>query len=159
MSTNLATNSHRPTRGDHTMHHRRRRNSAIIAVAVTLPFLAGACSQQAKAERDGRDLAKAACDFRKATTPEQAQAAKDDFLKQLDDISKRYGAVTAEDRRDIENNLADLAEHSVQKNELLIQQDLDVLRRSAKNVIGDVGEVQASAWNGFASGVEECLQD
>ena len=108
---------------------------------------------------DGRDLAEAACDFRDATSQEDAAEAQEDFTNQLEDILDRYGAATAEDRRDVENNLADLAEHSIQDNPALVQQDLQVLARSAENIAQDAGEVQAAVWNGIADGIQECLQD
>jgi hypothetical protein len=141
------------------MRRNRLRPTAIAAVALALPFLLGACSQQARAERDGRDLAEAGCDFRKATTAEDAADAKDDFVKQLDDIEDRYGAATAEDRRDIDENLADLAEHAAQGNTTLMQQDLQVLARSAKHIAKDASGVQSAVWQGIADGVQECLQD
>jgi hypothetical protein len=141
------------------MRHHRLRVAAVVTFAVTLPFLVGACSQRARAERDGRDLADAACDFRNADNAEDAADAKEDFTNELDDIEKRYGAATAEDRADIQNNLADLSEHSIQGNELLLQQDLTVLARSAKNVANDAGEVQRAVWDGIADGIEECVQD
>ena len=63
------------------------------------------------------------------------------------------------DRNDINENLADLAEHVAQGNEALIQQDLAVLQRSIQNVRGDANDVQASAWDGFAEGIQECATD
>lgn len=126
---------------------------------VCRPLLVGAsaCSQQAKAERDGRDLAQAVCDLRDAGDADASEAARSEIDEQLDDLVQRYGVATADDRADIANNLADLAEHAVQGNEVLAQQDLTVLARSAKNIRDDVGEVQSSAWNGFNDGLQECL--
>ena len=79
--------------------------------------------------------------------------------KQIDDLGGNYGAATAEDRRDIQENLSDLAEHVDQGNETLIQQDLAVLKRSVQNVRDDSDDVQDSAWNGFAEGIQECATD
>jgi hypothetical protein len=141
------------------MRTRRLRVAAVLTATLALPFLLGACSQQARAERDGRDLAEAACDYRDATTAEDAADAEEDFTEELQDINKRYGAATAEDQADIEENLADLAEHSVQGNEVLLQQDLAVLSRSAENIAEDTSGVQAAVWNGIADGVQECMQD
>lgn len=42
---------------------------------------------------------------------------------------------------------------------MLIQQDLTVLQRSAENIREDAGDVQQSAWTGFADGINECLTD
>lgn len=127
--------------------------AGLLALAIT------GCSQQMRAERDGRDLAEAVCDLKSASDADAAQAAIDDIQKQIDDLVKRYGVATAEDAADIQNNLADLAEHAVQGNEVLVQQDIAVLQRSAENIREDAGDVQDSAWTGFSAGLDECLTD
>ena len=127
----------------------RRTISLVVATALVVVFAAG-CSQRLRAERDGRDLGESVCDLRDATTTEAAQTEIDDIKKQISDLAGRYGAATAEDRRDIDENLADLAEHVAQGNEALIEQDLAVLKRSLQNVARDADDVQASAWEGFA---------
>ena len=99
------------------------------------------------------------CDLRDASDAEAAQSAIEDINKQIDDLVKRYGVATAEDRADVQNNLADLAEHAIQGNEVLVQQDLTVLQRSAENIRDDASDVQQSAWTGFADGMQECLSD
>lgn len=143
--------------GNAPMVRTRVRPLSAAVVAVVLLVAVSACSQQAKAERDGRDLAQAVCDLRGAGDADAATAARAEIDEQLDDLVKRYGVATAEDRVDIANNLADLAEHAVQGNEVLAQQDLAVLARSAKNIRDDASEVQSSAWRGFNDGVQECL--
>ena len=136
-----------------------RRTISVVAVVALVAVLAAGCSQRLRAERDGRDLAESVCDLRDATTADAAQSAIADIRKQIDDLGHRYGSATAEDRRDIQNNLADLAEHAVQGNEVLIEQDLAVLKRSVQNVRSDADDVQESAWNGFAEGIQECATD
>jgi len=140
------------------MHtHRLRRVTPIAVAVVVMALLTGGCSQQARAERDGRDLAKFVCDHRTASDSAAANAATAEILRKLDDIEKHYGAATAEDRADIKNNLADLAEHSVQGNKLLTQQDIAVIQRSADHLRNDAGQVQNAVWTGFADGLQECL--
>ncbi|WP_421120978.1 hypothetical protein ACE2AJ_06770 [Aquihabitans daechungensis] len=141
------------------MHRKPVRALFAIAAAGVLSFVAVGCGQQLRAEGDGRDLADAVCDLRDATSAEEASAAVDDIQKQVDDLAKRYGVATGEDRADIQNNLADLAEHAVQGNEVLVQQDLAVLQRSAEHVRNDAGDVQQAAWTGFADGINECISD
>ena len=131
---------------------------AVGGALAALAFIAG-CGQDLTAERDGRQLAEAVCDLRDATDAESAEAALAEVEQQIDDIVREYGVATAEDRADISNNLADLAEHSVQGNEVLIQQDLTVLLRSAENIRDDATEVQQSVWNGIAAGLQECTTD
>ena len=131
----------------------------VALAAAGLTLLVTGCGQQMRAERDARDLAEAICDLRNADDADDVQEAVDDIDKQLDDLSRRFGVATAEDRADVSNNLADLAEHAVQDNEVLLQQDLAVLQRSAENIRDDASGVQQAAWNGFADGVRECIED
>jgi hypothetical protein len=130
----------------------------LAAMAGMALFTAG-CGQQLRAERDARDLAEAVCDLRNADDAEAAEEAIDDINAQLDDLARRFGVATAEDRADVDENLADLAEHAVQGNEVLLQQDLAVLQRSAENIRDDVSGAQQAAWSGFADGVRECIED
>ena len=134
----------------------RRSITLTAAGLLTLTLLTG-CGQQMRAERDGRDLAEAVCDLREATDETEVESALADIEKQVDDLTRRYGASTAEDRADVQNNLADLAEHRIQGNEVLMQQDLAVLQRSIENIEGDVGDVSSAARTGFADGLNECL--
>ena len=137
----------------------RTRTIAALAAAASLTLVVAGCGQQLRAERDGRDLAESVCDLQDATDAEAASSAIDDIEAEIDDLVKRYGVATGEDRADVQNNLADLAEHAVQGNEVLVLQDLAVLQRSAENIRDDAGDVQQSAWTGFADGLQECLAD
>lgn len=137
----------------------RTRTITAILLAGVVALSATGCSQQLRAERDGRDLAESVCDLRDATDKDAATAAIEDINKEIDDLIKRYGVATAEDRADIQNNLADLAEHAIQGNEVLVQQDLAVLQRSAANIKNDAGNVQDSVWTGIADGLNECSTD
>ena len=135
------------------------RTVLVVVTAALVAVLAAGCSQQLRAERDGRDLADSVCDLRDATNAEEAQSALEGISNEIDDLAKRYGSATAEDRQDIQNNLADLYEHAIQGNDVLVEQDLAVLKRSSENVSGDAHDVQESAWNGFADGIQECATD
>ena len=128
---------------------------ALVAVAVVL----GGCSQKYSAERDGKKLGEAICDVRDADTPEEAQAALDDVNEQLDDLGNKYAMYTAEDRADIQNNLADYLEHVVHGQPNLALQDLTVLERSADNIREDVNETSQAAWEGLLQGLSDCTQD
>lgn len=144
--------------GNARMTRTRTRALALGGALAAVAFVAG-CGKDLTAERDGRQLAEAVCDLRDATDAESAEAALAEVEQQIDDIVREYGVATAEDRADISNNLADLAEHAVQGNEVLIQQDLTVMQRSAENIRDDAGEVQQSVWTGIAAGLEECTTD
>lgn len=132
----------------------------VIAVAAFASIaLVGGCSQKYSAERDGKQLGQAVCDLTEATTQQEVDDALAEINDQLDDLSTEYAVSTAEDRADVQNNLADLAEHTVQGNDVLIQQDLAVLERSAENIAGDANEVRSAAWEGLLQGLADCTQN
>ena len=129
---------------------------ATLAVGAIL-FTAG-CSQKYSAERDGKKLGEAICDLREADNAEDAQEAMEDINEQLDDLGNKFAIFTAEDRADINNNMADLAEHNIQGQPNLMQQDLAVLERSINNVKDDVNETSRAAWEGVLQGLADCTQ-
>jgi len=132
----------------------------LIALPLTVLFALGAvgCSQKYGAERDGKNLGQAICDLRTATTKDEAARAVDKVENQLGDLSRKYAIYTAEDKRDVDKNLADLAEHSVQGNDVLKQQDLAVLQRSATNLAETNNEVARAVWDGVLEGLADCTQ-
>ena len=129
-----------------------------IAVAVTVVLAASGCSQKYSAERDGKKLGEAVCDLREASSPEDAESALNEINEQLDDLGNKYALFTAEDRADVQNNLADLHEHAIQGNTALMQQDLAVLERSVDNIAEDSNEVRSAAWEGVLQGLADCTQ-
>lgn len=133
------------------------RISLAALVLATIAFAAG-CSQKYSAERDGKKLGEAICDLREAESEADAQEALDDVNKQLDDLGNKYAFYTAEDRNDLQNNLADLFEHVIQGQPNLAQQDLAVLERSADNIREDVNETSRAAWDGLLEGLSDCTQ-
>jgi hypothetical protein len=132
--------------------------SVAACTFAAVALLAAGCSQKYDAERDGKDLGEAVCDLRDATTREEVDAAAAEVNDQLDELSSNYTVVTAEDRADIDENVTDFVEHVMQGNELLIQQDLSVLERSADNIKDDVNDVSQAAWDGFLQGLSDCTQ-
>lgn len=136
----------------------RARGIALCGVAAVVLVTAG-CSQKYDAERSGKDLGEAVCDLRDANSQEEVEAAVTEVNDELDDLSSNFTIATAEDRADIDENITDFAEHVLQGNEVLIQQDLAVLERSADNIKDDVNDVSEAAWDGFLQGLSECTQD
>ena len=134
--------------------------SRIIVATASLAAIAllSGCGQKYAAERDGKKLGEAICDLRESDTSEEAQASLDDVKQELADLNDKYAFYTAEDRADIENNLADLAEHTIQDQADLAQQDLTVLERSAKNIAEDANETTQAAWDGVREGLADCTQ-
>lgn len=128
--------------------------AAVVTASAVL--LAGGCSQKYTAERDAKKFGEAICDIRQADSPEQAKSALDDARKQMDDLAGKYSMFTAEDRRDVQNNLADLHEHAIQGNTVLMRQDLAVLGRSIRHIADDSDEVTRAAWEGVLEGLAGC---
>ncbi len=135
----------------------KTRTIALALAAVALVAAVG-CSQKYSAERDGKKIGEAVCDLRDASSPEDAQEALDDVNKQLDDLGNKFALYTAEDRNDVQNNLADLHEHVIQGNPALAQQDLAVLQRSARHIADDSDETSSAAWEGLLEGLADCTQ-
>ena len=130
----------------------------ILSLTVVAIVLAAGCSQKYSAERDGKKAGEAVCDLRDASTPEDAQSALDDLNNQMDDLGNKYAMFTSEDRADVQNNLADLHEHVIQGNRVLVNQDLAVLRRSVGNIAEDSGETTRAAWEGILEGLSSCTE-
>ena len=130
----------------------------VAAVAVAALAVTAGCSQKYSAERDGKQLGEAMCDLYDAADGDEAQAALAEINEQLDDLGNKFAMFTAEDRADIANNLADLAEHRVQGQTELLKQDLTVLERSADNIREDVNETSSAAWDGVLQGLSDCTQ-
>jgi hypothetical protein len=128
--------------------------------ALSLAGLAAltGCSQKYSAERDGKKLGEGVCDLRTAATAQDADDARARIAGQLDDLGNKYAVFTSEDRNDVQENLADLAEHRVQGNSMLMQQDLAVIERSAQHIAEDANQVRSAAWEGFQQGLAECSQ-
>ena len=128
------------------------------AVGAAALLFATGCGEKYTAERDGKKLGEAVCDLRDADGADEVEAALADIEEQLDDLGSKTALFTAEDRADIQNNLADLAEHVIQGNDVLVQQDLAVLERSARNIAEDTNDVSNAAWEGFLQGLSDCSQ-
>jgi hypothetical protein len=133
-----------------------RKTALALTAAAALLLVAAGCSEKYSAERDGKKLGEAVCDLRDADSQEEVQEAQDDINEQLDDLGGKYAMYTAEDRNDVQNNLADLAEHAIQGNDVVLQQDLRVLERSVDNIAEDTNEVADAAWDGFNEGLSDC---
>jgi hypothetical protein len=132
-----------------------RRAAAVAGLLVVLALVAApACAKKYQAEKDGKDIGQSLCDVRDADTPEEAQAALEDFDQQVDDLSSDVSTFTAEDRADIEEQVSDLAEHV--GDDLLVQQDLTVIRRSLENIKDDLGDSGEAAIDGFFQGIDDC---
>ena len=96
------------------------------------------------------------CDVRGASTKERRRALAD-LESEVDDIAADFSSFTAEDRRDIQENVSDLVQH--QGDDLLMQQDITVIRRSLENIKQDLGDSGQAAIDGIFQGLDDCDND
>ena len=135
---------------------RRRLVEAGALLGLVALVATPACAGKYRSEKDGQDVGEAICDVRDADTPEEAQAAVSDLNEQLDDLSDNFSLFTAEDRADIDENTTDMLEHISQGNEVLLQQDVTVIRRSLDNIRDDLGDTGRAAVDGILEGLDDC---
>ena len=126
--------------------------------AVALMLSTTSCARKYSAERDGKKLGEAICDLRAASTKEEVQSAVDEIKDQTGDLARKYTMFTAQDRRAVQGNVADLAEHAVQGNQALMQQDLAVIQRNIKQIRTEANQVDAAAWDGIQEGLQTCTE-
>ena len=136
--------------------HKHLRRLSVVVTAFALLALATGSSQKYSAERVCKKLGEAICDVRNADNKQDAQKALSKAKEQLNDLGSKHAIYTAEDRADLQNNFADLAEHTAQGNDVLREQDLAVIQRSIHNIAKDSTETSQAAWEGVQEGLSEC---
>jgi hypothetical protein len=136
----------------------RRRLPVLTAAALAVVVLLAspACARKYRAEQDGKDVGEAVCDLRDPSDEETARADLEDLNAEIDDLADSFALFTAEDRADIDENLTDLVEHTLQGNDVLIQQDITVIRRSLDNIRDDLGDTGRAAVDGILEGLDDC---
>jgi hypothetical protein len=130
------------------------RRFAIVGVLAALVMVAPGCAKKFAAERDGKDIGESLCDVRQADTKEEATSALQDLNKEIDDVAGNYSLFTAEDRKDIEEQVSDLVQHQGDPN--LAQQDITVIRRSLENIKQDLGDTGKATIDGIYEGLDDC---
>lgn len=138
---------------DSTRRPVKNLTATLLAMVVVLAL--SACAGKYRAEQDGKDVGEAVCDLRNADG-DTAQSELEELNAELDDLSDDFALFTAEDRADIEENLIDLVEHAAQDNDVLVQQDITVIRRSLDNIRDDLGDTGQAAVDGILQGLDDC---
>ena len=129
----------------------------LLVVGVVVAVALSGCARKYQAERDGKDVGEALCDVRDAEDDAAAQQALADLRDEVDDLSADVTVFTAEDRADIDENVEDLAEHVLQGNEVLAQQDMTVIVRSLDNIGDDLSDAGDAAVDGVLQGLDDCV--
>jgi len=131
---------------------------AVMALAAGLLIvLAAGCTDAQRAEQKGQDVGEALCDVRDADDQAAAEEAMADVEAEIDDLASDHASFTAEDRDDIRENLGDLVEHVVEGDEVLVQQDLAVIRANLDDIGGDVDADIRAAASGVLQGLDDCI--
>jgi hypothetical protein len=153
---NMRQTNMRPTNMRPTTRRPIRYVSTIAAGFLAIGLLGG-CSQKYGAERDGKKLGEALCDLKEADSQESADAAMQEINEQLSDIENKYSIWTAEDRARIDENLADLAGHVADDNQVLERQDVAVITRNLEQAKDDASEITRATIDGIEEGLDGCL--
>ena len=130
--------------------------SGIVVFALALSL--SSCAKKYSAERDGKQLGEAICDLRDASSQEDVDDALEDIEDELEDLARKYTLFTNQDRRAVDENLADLAEHAAQENEALLQQDLAVIQRNIEQARSDLNDTDRAALDGIKQGLADCTE-
>lgn len=133
--------------------HRSRGIAVAGSLAVAVALLGGCAGL--RTERQGKDIGQAICDLRDASSKEDAQKQLAKIQEDLTDARRITGFDVSQDVRAMSKQLPDLAEHAAQGNDVLIGQDLAVLRRNVAQAIdATTGNVQR-----FYQGIDQGLGD
>jgi hypothetical protein len=134
-------------------------NKKIGAVAVSAAlgsFVLGACGGEVRAERQGRQLGESICDIKNADNADDAQRQLNQAQRQMNDLQRIVGRPLDEDIDDIQENLSDLVEHTVDGNTVLREQDIAVIQRNIDAVNRTLTGKAEAAYDGIYDGLGDC---
>ena len=133
---------------------RKRLVVGITAMAAILLFTAS-CTQY-RVERQGKDFGEALCDLKNADNQDEVDEAVDDAENELEDAVRIAGRPISEDVDDVEENLGDLANHVVDDQENLAEQDIANIRRNVEAAISQASGVRQRFYEGTVQGLGDC---
>ena len=131
-----------------------RATRLLVAVAVG-GLLAAGCAEY-RIERNGKDAGEALCDLKDADTKEEVDKALDDVRKEVEDAQRIVGRPVGEDVDDIEENIADLAAHRIDDQELLAEQDIAAIRRNFEAASSRTRAAVERFYDGVVQGLGDC---
>jgi hypothetical protein len=135
---------------------RQRWSGLTLAAGLGSMVLLGACGGEIRAERQGRQLGASICDIKSADSADDAQRQLDQAQRQMNDLQRIVGRPLNEDIDDIQENLSDLVEHSVNGNDALRQQDIAVIQRNVAAVARTLTGRAEAAYDGLYDGLGDC---
>jgi hypothetical protein len=130
--------------------------AAATAAAALGALVLGACGGEYRAERQGRQLGESICDIKSADDVQEAERQLDQATRDMNDLQRIVGRPIREDVSDIEENLRDLVEHTVDGNSALQEQDIAVIQRNIDAVQRTLDGKAEAAYDGFYDGLNDC---
>jgi light-regulated signal transduction histidine kinase (bacteriophytochrome) len=132
------------------------RFGTVAAIVAAGSFLLGACGGEMRAERQGRQLGQAVCDVTEADNVDDAERQLDQAQREMNDLQRIVGRPLDEDVDDIQGNLEDLVEHTVDGNDALREQDIAVIQRNIDAISRTLTGKAEAAYDGVQQGLAEC---
>jgi hypothetical protein len=131
------------------------RATRVLAAVAVGGLLAAGCAEY-RIERNGKDAGEALCDLKDADSKEEVDKALDDVRKEVEDAQRIVGRPVSEDVDDIEENVADLAAHRIDDQELLAEQDIAAIRRNVEAVSNRTHGAAQRFYDGVVQGLGDC---
>ena len=127
----------------------------FLAAAAVGGLLVAGCAEY-RIERNGKDAGEALCDLKDANTQEDVDKALDDVRKEVEDAQRIVGRPVGEDVDDIEENIADLAAHRIDDQEVLAEQDIAAIRRNFEAASSNARAAVERFYDGVVQGLGDC---
>jgi hypothetical protein len=128
--------------------------AATISLVLVLTGCAGV-----RTERQGKQVGKSICDLKDADDADEAKREIEKINEDFSDAVRITGVDVNQDVRAIDENLDDLAEHAVQDNDALQEQDLAVIRRNLSQAIDSTSDNVQRYYQGVREGLDTCYDN
>jgi hypothetical protein len=132
-----------------------RRPGAVLAAVVAGALVAAGCAEY-RIERNGKEVGEALCDLKDADSQEEVDDALAEVEREFEDAQRIVGRPVAEDLDDVEENVADLAAHRIDDQELLAEQDIAAIRRNAEAATSRTRASVERFYEGVVQGLGDC---
>ena len=126
----------------------------VVAIASATVLL-GACSTEARAERNGKQFGDAVCDLRGSDNANEAQRHLRKAQNELDDLNRFVGRDVRQDLADIDRNLDQLV-RDVSKGKSVREQDVNAIMRNVDEVRSTLSGSAEAAYDGVLEGLANC---
>jgi hypothetical protein len=127
-----------------------------LIATVTIVALGVAGCAGLRSERSGRDVGRAVCDVRNASSADEAQRALTKLNNKLNDAQRITGRPVAQDVNNIQNNLNDLVNHVSDKQSTLAHQDVESILRNVVQAADQSSGLTKRYYQGVAEGLGDC---